>query len=594
MAVISEAGLLEMAGPRSFERGVEYVEAVHGLTVHGRKVTASVQGTDEYIVVLTLPANGGVANGGVANGGVTGICDCPYGQEGFFCKHCVAVGLALLRREATEANEATEADDDGDVGNLVSWLASLNQDELFDLVVDRLVEDAEWRERLDLKAAAAFLDTRAMVQQLASLLDSAGFGEYGYIEEGESRRYASRVDTARLVVDQLAADGQPALAAEVATYAIELVAAHYGYAADPARAIWRATAEVMNAHLDACLTGEVAPDDVAGFLAERMLSVDDLPRIDLAAYRKPLGPAGEVRLRELLTDEVAASPTRIARAALEEFLRFAGDVDALVAEMAAGLSPTGAGYLRIAEELERAGRNDEALEWAERGLREAPGTSEALADFVVKEYLARRRLADAVAIRRDEFGLARTLTAYEKLRLAAEFAGIWPETREWALDRLRADAETIRPQHGLRFAAEPVLVDVLMSEGDADAAWAAAEGIASESQWRKLADLVAATRPADALAVYLRELKQLRPETGQRAYERMADLLVRARDCHRRLGTEAEFDTYLRYLRLEQKRKRKLTGILDARGLVPAQGLATSKSARTDGALSGSPALPLT
>ncbi len=97
-------------------------------------------------------------------------------------------------------------------------------------------------------------------------------------------------------------------------------------------------------------------------------------------------------------------------------------------------------------------------------------------------------------------------------------------------------------------------------------------------------------RPADALAVYLRQLKPLREQTGDRVYERIADLLVRARDCHRRLGTEPEFDRYLRYLRLEQKRKPKLMSILDARGLKPAQGLATSKSARAGGALSGSPA----
>ena len=73
----------------------------------------------------------------------------------------------------------------------------------------------------------------------------------------------------------------------------------------------------------------------------------------------------------------------------------------------------------------------------------------------------------------------------------------------------------------------------------------------------------------------------------------MVGLLLRARDCHRQLGTEAEFDSYLRYLRFEQKRKRKLIAMLDARKLVPMtdlQGRATSSSARTGGALSGSPA----
>ncbi|GHB74754.1 hypothetical protein GCM10010397_51630 [Streptomyces spinoverrucosus] len=45
-------------------------------------VTAVVHGTDVYEVELTL-------GGGE---GITGWCDCPYGQEGNFCKHCMAVG----------------------------------------------------------------------------------------------------------------------------------------------------------------------------------------------------------------------------------------------------------------------------------------------------------------------------------------------------------------------------------------------------------------------------------------------------------------------------------------------------------------------
>jgi uncharacterized Zn finger protein len=56
-------------------------------------------------------------------------------------------------------------------------------------------------------------------------------------------------------------------------------------------------------------------------------------------------------------------------------------------------------------------------------------------------------------------------------------------------------------------------------------------------------------------------------ETGDPAYERIAQLLAAARTCHRRLGTEAAFAVYLRALREDQKRKRKLIRILDAHRL---------------------------
>lgn len=52
------------------------------LEVGEGSVTAVVHGTDVYEVELTL-------GGGE---GITGWCDCPYGQEGNFCKHCMAVG----------------------------------------------------------------------------------------------------------------------------------------------------------------------------------------------------------------------------------------------------------------------------------------------------------------------------------------------------------------------------------------------------------------------------------------------------------------------------------------------------------------------
>ncbi|KJY32265.1 hypothetical protein VR46_34560, partial [Streptomyces sp. NRRL S-444] len=52
-----------------------------------------------------------------------------------------------------------------------------------------------------------------------------------------------------------------------------------------------------------------------------------------------------------------------------------------------------------------------------------------------------------------------------------------------------------------------------------------------------------------------------------RAYERMTELLLSARACHRVLGTESAFAAYLAALRADQKRKRKLMAMLDRHGL---------------------------
>src|SRR5262245_49996087 len=85
---LTEADLRAAAGERSFERGTGYLRAVSGIELVGSQVMATVSGSADYLVVLTLPD-------AVAGTSLRGECGCPYGQEGFFCKHCVAVGLAL-------------------------------------------------------------------------------------------------------------------------------------------------------------------------------------------------------------------------------------------------------------------------------------------------------------------------------------------------------------------------------------------------------------------------------------------------------------------------------------------------------------------
>jgi uncharacterized Zn finger protein len=116
-------------------------------------------------------------------------------------------------------------------------------------------------------------------------------------------------------------------------------------------------------------------------------------------------------------------------------------------------------------------------------------------------------------------------------------------------------------------APPAVLIDVLIVDGDVAGAWESAPDLASDAQWVRLADLVAETSPADALAVYQRLIDVLGKQTGEGVYERMAQLLISARDCHRRLGTVPAFNADLRALREEQKRKRRLLRILDAHQL---------------------------
>src|SRR4051812_38283504 len=85
--VLTRNALHQLAGARSFERGEDYFDGgrVTSLVEHRGKLRAVVQGSEDYRVELS-----------VRGGGLGYDCTCPIGEEGAFCKHCVATGLAWL------------------------------------------------------------------------------------------------------------------------------------------------------------------------------------------------------------------------------------------------------------------------------------------------------------------------------------------------------------------------------------------------------------------------------------------------------------------------------------------------------------------
>ena len=86
-ALLNEQNLRRLAGPRFYERGVNYAIAGHVIRVVRlkRSVEASVEGTSRYRVELW-----------VERGELSASCTCPVGERGLFCKHCVATGLVAL------------------------------------------------------------------------------------------------------------------------------------------------------------------------------------------------------------------------------------------------------------------------------------------------------------------------------------------------------------------------------------------------------------------------------------------------------------------------------------------------------------------
>ncbi|MBT2417234.1 hypothetical protein J7F01_36385 [Streptomyces sp. ISL-22] len=558
MCGFTEANLKTLAGARSFERALGYLDAVSGVEVGDGWVTASVHGTERYEVELTLDGPAGPS----------GACDCPYGLEGNFCKHLVALGLTVLAqreslpRQRKVARERTQ--------DLDTWLSALSKDELLALLREQIDEDRQLRRHLELRAASARGDLAAVRSRLRDLLDIGPFAQYGYVEYADARAYADQAGQAVSAIGALTGSGRAADAITLAREAMRLLAEAVESVDDSDGRLGQIGADLADAHLDACRAARPDPEELARWLVGHALGdIDnDLTDIDPLVYDDVLGEEGMAVLRQLAVEAWRRNRRGWAEKHLMERLAKAGgNVDAVIAVYAAELAPNGHTHLVIARELDAARRSDEALDWAERGIRDARDLSAvdtALVDYLCDRYAQAGQITDAVAVRRDHFGARRSLLAYQQLRAAARAADSWPAEREGALALLRADAE--RPQQS--WYGGPVLVDALLDDKDVHAAWqAATQTGAHDRQWLTLADQARPTRPADALSVYLRLAEPLTKETGNTVYEQLVGLLLSIRDCHRRLGTEDEFAVYVTALRAAQKRKRNLMRLMEEHSL---------------------------
>jgi uncharacterized Zn finger protein len=549
----TEADIKHAAGDRSFARGREYLDAVEDLEIGAAEITATVYGNGVYWVCLALGEDG-----------LTGDCTCPYGREGFFCKHCVAVALSVLGMgdDLPRHIEATRAGRHA----VESWLQSLSKEELLAEVLTLLSEDRELRRRLELRAASVNADAvtiRRAVRELIML------PRRGYVDYSEAYSYASDVSKAAAAIADLIDAGGAADAIVIAREAIGLLAEALPLVDDSSGVVGDAGSELLSVHLLACGAAPPDPVSLAGYLAGLLLHDNSGLVPDLGDYAGLLGEQGLARVHARIAAAHAEDPQDLrAKRLMEAVARAQGDVDALVAIYAADLDDRGWSHLHIARELDEVGRGDEALGWAERGLRDAAHPDQRLIDYLAGRYAAAGRHDDVLRLRRDRFQAERTLANYQALRQAATDLGTWPAERGKALALLREDARHLRVRVPWAWGG-PVLVDALFDDGDLDAAWAAAREApaTTDTQWLRLAGALAATRPADALAVYLRTVESLSQLTGNDVYQRIAALLLSARACHEALDTMTEFRRYVAALRAGQKRKRNLIKILDEHGL---------------------------
>lgn len=564
-----------MAGARSFERGEDYFVSgqVGSIVDHEGKISAKVRGTRSYQVTLW-----------VERGAMEYSCTCPVGDDGAFCKHCVAVGLAWLEQaHAERAPGKKRSKRDVTMDDVRADLAGQEKNALVDMLMERAVDDDRLRQRLLMKAAKKAPKGLGLATLRHAIDEAADSGEF--VDYRGVFGYARGIEDVIDSVEDLLKDGRAAEVIELSEHALEAVENAMGSVDDSDGDIGGILERLQDLHLKACKKAKPNPEALARRLFERELDTDyDTFYGAAATYADVLGKKGLTvyrKLAELEWKKVPAlgpsrdDPSKYGKRfrithIMETLARESGDVEALVAIISRDLSfPFG--YFRIAEIYKQARKHDLALEWAERGVKAFPErTDSRLREFLAKEYHRRNRHDEAMALIWTGFTERPILEEYRNLKSHADRTGQWAMWREKALGCLRetiAEAKREAAKRGWTWsprANHSELVSIFLWERDVDAAWREAnEGGCSSELWLKLAAKREQHHPGDALTVYQREVDPTLNRKNNEAYREAIGLLRKVRDLMIRLGQEFEFAAYVESVRAAHKPKRNFMKLLE-------------------------------
>jgi hypothetical protein len=315
---------------------------------------------------------------------------------------------------------------------------------------------------------------------------------------------------------------------------------------DPAGTVAGVCRRAVKLYARACALARPNPAKLAAWLFQLRLTWPTWPTIDIGDFAEPLGETGLSAYRTLVDDAWHAlddnsdadsdsdndSDSTVLRAMREQLAKTTGDVDALVDVLADGL-PAVRSYREIVTALRYAGRLDEAIRWAERGVAETRDLS--LTELLVESYLDGQRGDEAVELRKADHRSARSRLSYGRLCTTAVAAKVWTGVRPWALDVLPPSEQ----------------VGALLDDGDVEQAWQTA--VKHDCVGIDVVRQRAETHPTEVLASYGALVSECFSRGGRECYREGCLLLLEMAACAARCGESV--DDFVASLRLTHARR---------------------------------------
>jgi uncharacterized Zn finger protein len=581
--ILTRDRLLDLAGDLYFQRGEDYFRRgqVSSLAEYDGVLTAQVAGTEEYRVQLWLDGDD-----------LDYDCTCPLGVDGAFCKHCVAVGLTWLQNPEASADLEEEVEEAAPrkrssramttMEDVATYLKGLNKDDLVKMVIERAMNDAQWREALIMKAAtqAERINTKTFERALRNAIRPGSFIDYY-----EAYSYAEGIATAFDSLEDLLEAGYAQEVMELCEYAFPMFEEALNSVDDSDGHMSPLIEQLQELHHTACLTAKPDPEALAERLFEwEIASGFGLFYDAVNTYAEILGQRGIDRYRQLVEAEweklppLSASQSRMSFSGsrwsltrmMENLARQSHDLEALIAIKKRDLSSS-SNYLAIAKLYQQAEQPDQALEWAEQGMQAFPDRQDAqLREFLVEEYERRGQSDRAIDLVWQAFEQLPRLESYQRLKQQTEKHHNWTEWRDRALSYIReqvASAKLPRTGFGYFSPDYSTLVEIFLWENDPEQAWLEAKaGGCSDSLWLRLAEIRKAVHPEDALSIYQKKVEPLIQQTNNQAYANAVEFLRKSRELMIRLDRLDEFEQWVAHLQRTYKAKRNFMKLVKQEG----------------------------
>ncbi len=572
--LLTADAMFDIAGDKFFARGEGYCAAgaVEDLLESRGAIRATVAGTHDYKVRIR-----------VRNDELDYTCNCPVGKDGLFCKHLVAAGLTW--REERQEEEQKQLSGNGKATKikkkgkktdifetLCGHLGSLNKKQLIDIIIEQAEDNAPFRNTLIATTLGKIPADEQNLSVHREFIRKAI--QTDFVDYRGMYRYMQSVEPVLKLITQLFKDGHFEQVIELTAYALRLGFTAYSHVDDSGGDFGGALNELADYHYQACHESQPDKKQLAKSLFDLQMK-DGWVLIDFRQYEKILSKEGIDQFRALAQKRWQKTPHKQAgqrdefdsddyniKQIMQQLAEMDNDVDAIIAIKQRDLSKS-YHYFEIAETYKKAKRYDEALQWAEKGLKQfknEPNTP--LVEFLITEYQRRKQHDKAIQLAWQQFNRQPSLRDYQQLKTCADKANAWKNWRMNAIEWLHKDyLPKLNSKTQNRWQWSPrghsLLVEIYLLEKEIDKALQEAKtGGCSEHLWFALAKACEKTDPAEALTIYQQRIGGIIGLTNNDAYDRAADMLKTIKKLMGQLKQQKQFKEYIEQLRKDYKQKR--------------------------------------